>query len=263
MKNKRLTQEQFSTLVRIFVTFVLIYFAVGVCMAETIKVAVIDTGYDFKSTWSNSTLDKPKLCPEGHKSYVNGLEDNHGHGTHIAGLIAQGNKNTDYCLVIIKYFDPLVKSDNMWNTLQAFKYAVDIGATIINYSGGGTDKSLSECSIINYAIGRGVKVVAAAGNEYSDLSKNPYFPAMCSDKIYKVWATTGIRTLNRLSASNYTTKPIANLFHELGYNVLSLLPNNRTGTMSGTSQATAIFTSKLVRELQYDYDKMIKLSRTA
>ena len=262
MKFKKLTDKQFNTLVKIFVIFALAYFISGVAMAEPIKVAILDTGYDFKSTWSKFTV-KPKLCAEGHKDFTEGtIQDTHGHGTHIAGIIAQNNQFVDYCLVIIKVFDPIHKEYNKYNAVNAFKYAADIGVDIINYSGGGIGREDTECAILDYVLGQGIKVVAAAGNEHSDLAVKPYYPAMCDARIYKVAATTVDN--KRLPASNYTTRKIPNLFSELGQNVMSLLPNNFTGVMSGTSQATAIFTQKLVRSLyMYKIERAIKLNRTA
>lgn len=261
MKFKKLTDKQFDTLVKIFVVFTLAYFLSSVAIAETIKVAVLDTGYDFKSTWSKSAV-KPKLCTEGHKSFSGDIQDTHGHGTHIAGIIAQGNQYVDYCIIVIKVFDPQRREYNKQNAVNAFKYAIDIGADIINYSGGGIGREEIECSILDYVLGQGVIVVAAAGNERSDLSVKPYYPAMCDPRIYKVAAKTVDN--KRLPASNYTTHKISNLQWELGQNVMSLLPNNSTGFMSGTSQATAIFTQKLVRRLyMYRLEQAFKLSRTA
>ncbi len=252
MKLKKLTDKQIGALARMFAIFALAYFLSGVAMAKTIRVAVIDTGFDFSSTWSHSQLDKPKLCAEGHRSFTHdaSLHDNHGHGTHIAGLIAQGNKDIDYCLIIIKYFDPKsVNEDNLQNSLKAYVWAISQHADIINYSGGGMERSYLECEYMNLAMKNGAIVVAAAGNEASDLSKRPYYPAMCDDRIIKVVNVNSKQV--RHPSSNYTSVPIANVVNELGVNVLSLLPNNSTGSMTGTSQATAIVTSGLVRSLQY------------
>ena len=46
-------------------------------------------------------------------------------------------------------------------------------------------------------------------------------------------------------SSNYGD---AFLHFENGYRVLSILPNNRYGYMTGTSQSTAIRTGKIVKE---------------
>ena len=105
------------------------------------------------------------------------LTDNHGHGTHIAGIIgAMGGNNKgiigispNVSLMILKYYDPKVSStDNLKNTIQAIRYAIDKGAQIINYSGGGTDYSQEEFEGVRLAEKKGILFVAAAGNERSD-----------------------------------------------------------------------------------------------
>lgn len=262
MENKKLSDKEFDTLVKLFVVFVLAYFISGVAMAAPIRIAVLDSGYDYKSTWSKD-IARPKLCDRGHKSYVGKtILDDHGHGTHVAGLIAQNNQDVDYCLVIIKVFNVKDTRFNLENVRNGLKYAADIGVDIINYSGDGVARDEVECSVIGDVLRRGIKVVAAAGNEHSDLITNPYYPAMCDSRIYKITATTD--KFERLPASNYASKPIPNIYWELGDKVMSLLPNNRTGVLSGTSMATAIFTQRLVRLLYiYKLEEAYKLSRTA
>ncbi len=81
----------------------------------------------------------------------NQLNDNHGHGTHITGIIAaEANNNTgivgiapEVSIMTLKYFDPQSPgSDNLKNTIKSIHYAVKMGAHIINYSGGGLYYSL-------------------------------------------------------------------------------------------------------------------------
>jgi subtilisin family serine protease len=213
-----------------------------------IKVAVIDTGFDFNSTWDKNST--PILCDAGHKSFSGDDQDNHGHGTHIAGLIHSNAGQANYCLVILKYFDPRkLSADNLSNSNKAFKRAIDLKVNVINYSGGGSEKSEDECKLIKLALDNGIKVVAAAGNERSDLSKVPYYPAMCDSRVIIV--TSKDTDNNRLPSSNYFTVKPKNLtvIAELGYNVYSTLPDGKYGFMTGTSQATAIITGKLVKQL--------------
>ncbi len=229
----------------------------------TIKIAVIDTGFDFSSKWENKAaikatgITKPKLCANGHYDFVNDNansdknNDNHGHGTHIAGIIAKGNNNLDYCLVILKYYDPkVINTDNLKNSISAYKRAIRMNVDIINYSGGGVEKSTEECSLMKQALDKGIKVVAAAGNERSDLDKHPYYPALCDSRIVVVASVDISNT--RLPSSNWSSSKYQ-LWSAIGQNVMSLLPYNSYGYMTGTSQATAAITNMIVKQLVKEY----------
>lgn len=211
----------------------------------------MDTGFDFKAAWQPNRDDVPStpiLCPTGHKDFTGkGLNDEHGHGTHIAGLIGKYSGKADYCLVIYKYYDNKGSDiNNLNNTLKAFKAAIVEGVDIINYSGGGIARSREECAILKTALDKGIQVVAAAGNERSDLDVYPYYPALCDSRIVVVEGITKFGS--RIPASNFST----NKYHtvkELGSDVLSILPGGQYGFMSGTSQATAIHSGKIVHKL--------------
>lgn len=232
----------------------LVYGCYSAAKSDTIKVAVVDTGFDFSSDWNGLNFPKPKICPTGHvdftmklknKSDMNYLKDNHGHGTHVAGLISKSAGDSDYCLVILKYYDPVSSgNDNLLKTLMAFTYSIKQNVDIINYSGGGINKSDLECQYIKKALDQGIIVIAAAGNEHSDLDKNPYYPAMCDDRVIMV---------SSLDIKNKSIRYDSNLNYDIvaiqGTYVNSLLPNNRLGVMSGTSQSTATLTGKIIRIL--------------
>lgn len=248
-----------------------------------VVVAVIDTGID------QSLMSQPWICKNGHKDFTGaGLEDNHGHGTHIAGLVEQyakgvvfnigkntskdiDNASADFCVIIIKYYDPKrPNSDNLANTIASFKWAIDQKVDIINYSGGGTSFSKEEYEVVETALNKGIKFVAAAGNERSDIDKNKYYPAMYDDRIIRVGnlvsdkVTTKVVTSLHLEGSKLVPKKetiierdIASSSNygksintwEIGTKVLSRLPTKSWGYMTGTSQATAIKSGKIVREM--------------
>ena len=262
---------------------------------KTIKVAVIDTGFDFQSKWKNLIADKdgvqlrqPNLCNEGHKDFSGSdLIDRVGHGTHVAGIIAKFAENADYCLVIIKFFDPSVKnSNNLKNSAAALKYAYSLGVDIINYSGGGTEFSLDEYLIVKKLLERGTVFVAAAGNEKSvndykvlrvdinhnhDASDNQaiydykiyfintvsgkiinkaptmYYPADYDSRIISV----GNKYLNQftkvMEVSPSSNRGDAINFKEKGTAILSILPNNSVGYMTGTSQASPTRVGKMLK----------------
>ncbi|MBC7420291.1 MAG: S8 family serine peptidase [Bdellovibrio sp.] len=235
-------------------------------------VAVIDTGIDVNhedlknNLWMNP--GESGLDAKGHDKASNGidddgngfiddvngwnfvannnkLDDNHGHGTHIAGIIGAeaGNQkgisgiSPQVSLMALKYFDPKVpNTDNLRNTIAAIKYAIKMGAHIINYSGGGTDYSQEEYDAVQLAEKKGILFVAAAGNEKSNSDQHHYYPA--DYKLKNIISVTAIDpTTEVLSSSNYGVDTVD--IAAPGQNILSCLPNNSYGLMTGTSQATA------------------------
>lgn len=240
----------------------------SLAQAKTLTIAVIDTGIDKAS---------PNLCRMGHKSFVkdlpNPLSDEHGHGTHVAGLISQNAGIGDYCLIAIKYYSPAQTGrQNLDAMVQAIRYAINIKADFINYSGGGPEPDLREKALINKGLNRGVRIVVAAGNENDDLGKKcNYFPACYDRRLVVVgnlriikdnntldedWKYIAIATgfddkinkkveTTRSPSSNYGTYVKR---WEIGTDCLSNLPGGKRGYMSGTSQATGVATGKLVKE---------------
>jgi len=182
----------------------------------------------------------------------NHLTDNHGHGTHIAGIIGAEAGNgkgiagisPDVSIMCLKYFDPKIpNTDNLKNTVNAIRYAIRMNANIINYSGGGTEFSQDERDAIDQARKAGILFVAAAGNERSNSDVHRYYPADYG--LTNIISVTAVDpSVSVLPSSNYgiTTVDIA----APGQNILSLLPNNSYGYMTGTSQATAFVTGAAV-----------------
>ncbi|MNK07412.1 Thermophilic serine proteinase precursor [compost metagenome] len=243
--------------------------------SRDIVVAVIDTGIDIRhedlanNLWKNpgetglDSFGKDKSIngrdDDGNGfiddvygwnfvSHNNKLDDNHGHGTHIAGIIGAEAGNgkgiigiaPEVSLMILKYYDPKVPgTDNLKNTVAAIKYAVDKGAHIINYSGGGTEFSKEEHDAIAEANKKGILFVAAAGNERSNSDQHHYYPA--DYKLKNIISVTAIDPSTEvLSSSNYGVETVD--IAAPGQNILSCLPGNSYGYMTGTSQATAFVT---------------------
>ncbi len=178
----------------------------------------------------------------------NKLDDNHGHGTHIAGIIGAEAGNgkgitgiaPEVSLMILKYYDPKVAgTDNLRNTVQSIKYCVQMGANIINYSGGGTEFSQEEHDAVAEAQKKGILFVAAAGNERSNSDQHHYYPA--DYKLSNIISVTAIDPSTQvLASSNYGVETVD--IAAPGQNILSSLPGNAYGYMTGTSQATAFVT---------------------
>lgn len=243
--------------------------------SKDIVVAVIDTGVDTnhvdlkQNIWhGDASADRKvsKLSKEVIKTKVKGAiskifgwdfvtgkpnpEDLHGHGTHVAGIIGAvtdpkagiSGVAPNVSIMPVKYYsDSNPGSVNLANTIKAIHFAVDNGAKIINYSGGGPSYSHEERLALKRAEAAGILVVAAAGNEKqdTDIPENYYYPAAYGLSNIITVAATDINN-QLLDRSNWgkTKVDVA----APGQDILSTLPKNRYGTMSGTSQATAFVT---------------------
>lgn len=182
------------------------------------------------------------------------IKDDHGHGTHIAGLIAGKSKSFKGIapgtqVMILKYYDSQAPggvaagNGNLMNTVRAIKYALLMGATIINYSGGGPEPHPLEKQALEEAAQKNVLVVAAAGNESTDSDLLGFYPASYALKnILSVMAVGP--DLKRVPSSNWGPRNVK--VAAPGEQILSLLPDNKMGYMTGTSQATAIMTGLVV-----------------
>jgi len=195
----------------------------------------------------------------------NQLTDNHGHGTHIAGIIAAKNGNgygitgvaPNVSIMALKYYDPKAPgTNNLKNTVNAIRYAIKMKANIINYSGGGTDYSAEEFAAVKEAEKAGILFVAAAGNERSnsDESGKHYYPAD-----YGLTNIISVTAVNKeetkvLPTSNYGVRTVD--LAAPGENIYSTLPNNSYGVMTGTSQATAFVTgvAALIMSVNRDFN---------
>lgn len=201
------------------------------------KIAVIDSGIDL-----NDPKLKPYICNVGNYDFTGeGLQDTHGHGSNVSWLIVKNLSPKEYCVMALKYFSTRNGSLALEWEVKSFYRAVEYGAVLINFSGGGPLSSSSETMVILQALSKGIKVVVAAGNNGTDLSKNcNYFPA-CSvkDKNFYVVGST-YENGDRLPSSNFNG-PVVNW--ENGY--MQEGPNGIR--LTGTSQATAIFSGKLLR----------------
>jgi predicted outer membrane repeat protein len=226
-------------------------------------VAIIDSGADLNhrdlrsNLWVNEAeLNGAAGVDDDENGYVDDLygynfvyrtddpQDDNGHGTHVAGIVAAaGNNGADISGVCWRArIMPLKILDSDGNgdaaaAAAAIYYAVANGADVINASWGGPDSGRVLSDAIAYAERQGVVVVAAAGN---DGTETPFYPAYYSTVI-AVAATD--RTDRRPSFSNYGSwVDVA----APGWDILSLraagtsegtLEDEFTTSLSGTSVA--------------------------
>ncbi|SKB73856.1 Subtilase family protein [Lachnospiraceae bacterium] len=142
-----------------------------------VKVAVLDTGINLKSKYTefaSSTEQDYVVRYEDYKGV-----DYHGHGTNCAGIIGALKNNgyygygvapeVDIYSVQISYDGSIYGSDEV----EAVKMAIEKGVQVISMSFGGTypDEAMEE--VCHKALEKGITLVAAAGNETTDLESYP------------------------------------------------------------------------------------------
>lgn len=196
---------------------------------KTIKVAVIDSGIDT----SHEIFKKVKL-QNGWNTLENNskMYDDVGHGTHMAGIVAQYAPG----VTIIPYKIASKTGGELSNVLMGVQMAIDAGANIINASFGVENTSYALEKLIKKAKSKGVIVVAAAGN--SDTT-GPFFPAEFSDSI--AVASLG-QNGEKMPHSNYGYwVDLA----AIGEKVYSALPGGIYGYKNGTSPATAYVSAQV------------------
>lgn len=210
-------------------------------IAQTLRVAVIDSGLNIEDTRL-----KDHLCSTGHKDFTGfGLKDTNGHGTAMVGLIEKYAGTGDYCLLIYKYYSSTSPgSVNLKNEVDALQEVYRENVKIVNLSGGGPE--FNEKEYLAIRTNPETTFVVAAGNEGKDLDipGNEFFPASYYQPNELVIGNVD-QNNQRVSSSNYGKKVTA---VEIGENVRTTSINGYAA-VTGTSASTAIFTGKLIRKI--------------
>ena len=195
-------------------------------------VAVLDTGIDnYHEDLTGKVIAELSFADSPTPGDV------HGHGTHIAGIIAASTNND----VGITGLAPAAKLINVKvaddgghcrasSLARGIYWAVYNGCHIINISIELREPSIELERAVNYAWSRGVLVVGAAGNDGGQCVAYPAFYQNC----VAVAALKQDQTLAPLS--NYGDW--VDVFAP-GYDIYSTLPGDRYGYKTGTSFAAA------------------------
>jgi subtilisin family serine protease len=239
--------------------------------SSDVVVAVIDTGVDYThpdlaaNMWVNAgEFGKTVGVDDDGNGYVDDIHgarviggdlsgsptDDHGHGTHVAGIIAAQADNgiggvgvaPGVRIMAIKaaqYSGILNASD----VARGIYYAVEKGADVINMSFGGYARSIAEEDALTVAFGSAV-LVAAAGN-HSKVN----LPCPSGANMYPAAYNWVLGVMahgengRRASFSNFDCTQNDAQEYELmapGTQILSTLPQDGYGAWSGTSMATPV-----------------------
>jgi subtilisin family serine protease/subtilisin-like proprotein convertase family protein len=177
---------------------------------------------------------------------TNNPMDQNGHGTHVAGIIgAMGNSGVGVAGIDwqVSLMPVQFLNGNGNGSISAFisglNYAIQHGAKISNNSWSGATNDPLLYAAVQNAQQNGMIFVAAAGNGSNNNDTNPAYPSSFNlDNVISVAAVDNNDQL--ASFSNYGAKSVQ--IAAPGVNILSTLPNNSYGTLSGTSMATPMVT---------------------
>ncbi|MGM0754180.1 MAG: cell wall-binding repeat-containing protein [Bacillota bacterium] len=200
---------------------------------EDTVIAVVDTGVDHTLADLSSTV----LTNDGYNFVGRNSDamDDHGHGTHVSGIIA-AEANNHYSMaginphtkiLPVKVLDASGSGDTE-QIAYGIKYAVDHGAQVINLSLGGSYSRVIEYAL-KYAYDHGVTVVAATGNDGMEEISYPG----SSKYVVSVGATNNMDLVSDYSNFGSGIDLVAP-----GTNIPSLVPDGNVSYMSGTSMAT-------------------------
>lgn len=146
--------------------------------SPSVVIAIIDSGIDYAHPDLSGKIVSPYNSVIDSTNITSVLDDM-GHGTHVAGIAAASfNNETGVAGVGGNVGIMPIKAGyngnfNSLDMANAIYYAVDHGARVINMSLGGHGYSYTLKAACDYAWEHNVVVVAAAGNDHTNLPEYP------------------------------------------------------------------------------------------
>ncbi len=209
--------------------------------SSSIIIAILDSGIPMVGgSLSHSDLNDASkfiLGPDYIDIPADGVKDGLGHGTHVTGIAAAETDNTtgiagacgNCRVMVIQVFNAY--GSGTWGAFyNGVVYAVDNGAEVINFSGGGSSPSSTAEQGVQYAYNNGVPIVVSSGNNNGSV----LWPAAYSTSYSNVIAVGATEYDDlRASYSNYGSQ--LNVVapggaHDAGYpvdagDIYSTMPN--------------------------------------
>lgn len=264
---------------------------------SSIVVAVIDTGVDYNhvdlknNIWVNTQEIPGNGIDDDGNGYIDDIHgidttdnsrykingayragdpmDDHGHGTHVAGIIAASN-NQEGIVGIAHNVKIMVVKAGMASgyftqnaIAEAILYAHDNGADVINMSFGGSAVSIQTQDALMTAYTRTI-LVASAGND--GVPNEPiagWFGAVIPNYPAALPYVVGVMSVDnngfQSSFSNWDSFAFNSIEYEMyapGEQIISTLPNDRYAAWSGTSMSAPFVSAvaALLRGVYSDRD---------
>ena len=229
-------------------------------ISNPIKIAVVDTGIDYKHPELINQMDVNTMELQGQSGIdddgngfiddIYGYDfanndgdpmDGGGHGTHCAGVIGASHNSigtmgvmANVKLVALKFLTDDGNGEEI-NAIRAIDYAIKRGVKVLSNSWGGTDRLQALEDAIAGANRAGLSFVAAAGNDAENNDGVASFPAnFIVENIISVGSFNAAG--DRSSFSNFGKKSV----HVMapGSEILSTYLKGNYEVLSGTSMAT-------------------------
>lgn len=203
-----------------------------------ITVAVLDTGVDVNHTFLAGRITAARWNFVGNN---NNPADIEGHGTHVSGIVADASPANVQIMPVKVLGDDGKGADSV--IAEGLRYAADNGAQIANMSLGSPGLASNTWGeAILYAQGKGMTLVAAAGNEGRDEKS---YPAAIPGVIAVAASTSSDYFWSSSNRGDWVDLGAP------GYNILSAFPGNKTLTASGTSMAAPHVSAAVALVLSY------------
>lgn len=209
---------------------------------KRIRVAVIDTGFSEKSIPADNIA--------GGKNYVDesvGTEDTYGHGTAVASIILENAPDTELVALVSSVYEhgrlTQVDADTFAGIIID---AVDVyGCDVINVSAGFAADTEALRQAVEYAVKKGVVIVASAGNDYVENPDIKYYPAAYDGVI-----AVGSMNESKTAISDFSQRGEWVDVYERGENITVRTLSGQSKEVSGTSYAAAGVTSRVCKILE-------------
>lgn len=228
---------------------------VNVDESNEVVVAVIDSGIDTDHEWFKgriktggaNCINATSICVEGN------YEDDHGHGTHVAGIIAKGTP-ANVKILPIKVLNSANKGKHadMWSAIDYVIRLKQAGMNIvaINYSiSSNTATELGSSDSENFrklfakAYDNGILSVVSAGNDHRDVALTT--PAHLGNEVITVSAFELFPNFYWPTETSYSNYGEEIDFTAPGTDIYSASVGGGVVSMSGTSMAAPHVTAAI------------------